>query len=185
MVQGLYIPVDTDRPIEIRTFDRLEDYQSAVGGWIEAVDVMPLGSTLYVNEEGLLRQLPFNSRATFLCWYELPPLRHRTVLVGDAVLVGIPDDDGNDTNLPEETLALLVEKTEFVVITLYEGSPRWVPHPFAYENYFDAVIWAMELSDQATGARGVRVLSLTQFEKLQREEVERENWGAWEFDDDE
>lgn len=184
MVQGLFIPVDTDRPIEIRTFDRLEDYQSAVGGWIEAVDLMPLGSTLYVNEEGLLRQLPFNARATFLCWYELAHLRRDMILVGDAVLVGIPNEDGDDTDVPNETLALLTERTAYVVLTLHEGSPRWSMHPFVYDDYFQAVVWAMILSDKATGARAVRVLTAEQFEKMQQEDVDRENWGIWNLDDE-
>jgi len=37
-----------------------------VDGWIEAVDVPNLGITIYVNEEGVLRHLPFNPRASIL-----------------------------------------------------------------------------------------------------------------------
>ncbi|HEX4402825.1 MAG TPA: DUF3846 domain-containing protein [Galbitalea sp.] len=184
MVQGLFIPVDLDRPIEVRSFDSLEDYQSAVGGWIEAVDIVPIRSTLYVNEEGLLRELPFNARATFLWWYELPHVRQQSLLVGDAVLVGLPDENGDTTDVPESTFKLLMERTAHVVLTLYEDSPRWMMHPFVYDDYFQAVIWAMELSDRATGARAVRVLTEEQFLDLQARETDRELWGIAQLDDE-
>lgn len=66
MAQGIYGPAE-GQP-EKREFTCLEDYQAAVGGLIEAVDVPDLGITIYVNDEGLLRHLPFNSRASFLWW---------------------------------------------------------------------------------------------------------------------
>ena len=66
MVQGIIIPADNTAPLTTRTLDSLEDYPRAVGGWFEAVDIPDLGVTMYVNEEGLIRDLPFNRRATFL-----------------------------------------------------------------------------------------------------------------------
>lgn len=162
MVKGLVIPADPELPIEVREFNKLEDYQAAVGGWIEAVDVLPLGITTYVNEEGLLRQLPFNSRATFLWWYELPHVRHQAKLVGDAVVVGLPDGDGESTSIPESTLALLTGKVQYAVMTLVGDSPLWVSHPFAYDDFFEAVVWAMILSDRVTDTREVRVVTLDQ-----------------------
>lgn len=69
MVHGILIPASDARPLELQSFDRLEDYQFAVNGWIEVVDIPDVGATLFVNEEGLLRQLPYNRRATFLWWF--------------------------------------------------------------------------------------------------------------------
>ncbi|MCB8045015.1 DUF3846 domain-containing protein [Microbacterium oxydans] len=57
MVQGIVIPADAESPLWRRDFARLEDYQAAVGGWIEAVDLLDFGVTIYVNEEGRLRHL--------------------------------------------------------------------------------------------------------------------------------
>ena len=68
MVRGIVIRAAGEEPLEERHFFGLEDYQSAVGGWIEAVDIPSIGVTVHVNEEGLLQQLPFNRRATFLWW---------------------------------------------------------------------------------------------------------------------
>ncbi|MBZ4488089.1 DUF3846 domain-containing protein [Microbacterium sp. cx-55] len=102
MVRGILIPAAEQRDPELRSFAMLEDYQAAVGGWIEAVDVPGLGVTMYVNEMGLIRGLPFNRRATFLWWYHLPSVRNQARLAGDAILVGWPDPEGNNTDAPRE-----------------------------------------------------------------------------------
>lgn len=175
MVQGLFIPADSERPLEVRNFDSLDDYQAAVGGWIEAVDVPPLGASLYVNEEGLLRQLPFNSRATFLWWYELPHVRQHAMLVGDALMVGLPGLDGDSTDIPSSTLALLTAKESYAVLVLVEGSPLWVRHPFPYEDYFEAVVWAMVLSERVTGTIDVKVVTEDKVDDLIRQELSRES----------
>lgn len=94
MVQGIVIPAIDSMPLAVREFAGLKDYQEAVGGWIEAVDIPDLGITIYVNEEGLVHHLPFNSRATFLWWYHWPASRNVAMLVGEAVIVGMPDHDG-------------------------------------------------------------------------------------------
>lgn len=69
MVTALFIPADEDRDLQLREVQRFEDLQAAVGGWAEPVDIPQLGVTVYVNEEGLLRHLPFNGRAPFLWWF--------------------------------------------------------------------------------------------------------------------
>lgn len=162
MVKGLVIPADPELPIEVREFNRLEDYQAAVGGWIEAVDVLPLGITTYVNESGLLLRLPFNARATFLWWYELPHVRHHARLVRNAVMVGVPDLDGDSTDIPESTPALLTGKVQYAVMTQVGNSPLWLSDPFLYDDFFEAVVWAMMLFERVTDIRKVRVVTLDQ-----------------------
>lgn len=102
MVQGIYIPADADDAVELREFAGLRDYQDAVGGWIEAVDIPSLDITIYVNEEGLIRHLPFNSRASFLWWHHVPGSRQSSMLVGNAVIVGAPDRNGDSVSVPED-----------------------------------------------------------------------------------
>lgn len=68
MVKTVYIPVDTDEEVEVREAEDVEALQAAVGGWLEAIDVPSLDITIYINEEGRVRHLPFNSRASFLWW---------------------------------------------------------------------------------------------------------------------
>ena len=87
MVRGIIIPVNNSASLTGTTFETLEDYQQAVGGWIEAVDIPDLGVTMYVNEEGLVRELPFNRRATFLWRFHVPQAREAR-LVGDVARAG-------------------------------------------------------------------------------------------------
>lgn len=72
MVQGIVIPASDSESLVGAEFAKLEDYQRVVVGWIEAVDIPDLNATIYVNEEGLLRGLLFNWRATFLWWFHVP-----------------------------------------------------------------------------------------------------------------
>ncbi len=52
--------------VELREVDgSLAPFQSIVGGYIEGVQ-LPEGAMGYVNEEGLLKGLPFNERASAL-----------------------------------------------------------------------------------------------------------------------
>lgn len=106
-MRGLLIPSGED-PIEERTLASLPDYQLAVDGWIEAIDLFDVGITIYVNEEGLLRQLPFNPRATFLWWYHQAAARQQTMLVGNALVVGLPDRHGESTDVPGSVAELFL-----------------------------------------------------------------------------
>lgn len=104
-IKVLVIPADHSKPVEAREIEpSLDQMQALVGGWLEVVDVLePLGS-MYLNEEGKLRRLPLNQRATALIQ------RHNAmlldVIVGDAFVSGPPDREGQDTDCPLEYLGL-------------------------------------------------------------------------------
>ena len=69
-------------------------YQRVVGGYIQGV--FGPNTTIYVNEEGLFLDLPFNSFATEaarkFCGLDQP-------LYGTALVLGPPDNAGNDTHV--------------------------------------------------------------------------------------
>src|SRR3546814_13521329 len=109
MVKGLLIPADGKQPIEQQEYESLEDYQRAVGGWIEAVDIHELLVTLYVNENGIAERLEPNLRATFLWWMLVPHTRWHANLFGDVALVGYPDEEGDTTAIPPSVLERLTE----------------------------------------------------------------------------
>lgn len=159
MVKGLFIPAEGSAPIEAREFAGLEDYQAAVGGWIEAADIPDLGVTVFVNEEGLIRQLPLNSRVTFLWWYHVPSSRQQAMLVGDAVVVGLPDRAGASTDLPDALNHLLDLSAQFVIESRAD-SGEWERHGDP-RVYFDAVVCAMLLIARSGGEREVRVSLIT------------------------
>ena len=83
-------PDGTFRDTEIGS--DLASFQAVVGGYIEGV----LGNvaTMYVNEEGLLRALPANPIATQFAQFILG---RNVILYGTALILGPPDDEGNDT----------------------------------------------------------------------------------------
>lgn len=157
MVKGLIIPAEASASIEVRGFERLEGYQAVVGGWIEPVDIPDLGITVYVNEEGLLRHLPPNSRATFLWWYHVPESRQRAMLVGDAVIVGWPDQNGDSTDLPEEVIELLRPEAGFAIEARPSSDDEWGRDERSYE-YVDATVWAMLLIERSEGRLEVRIV---------------------------
>lgn len=179
MVKGIYVPVDETESLEQREFATLDDYQVAVDGWIEAVDVPGLGITIYVNEEGLLRRLPFNSRASFLWWYHVPGA-HQAMLVGNAVIVGLPDENGDSTDVPQVVIDLLTGASEYavaiqmggtsepggldtklssVLLPLTHGDPSWCISVTRHEDYFSAAAWAVVFRERWTDAVNVRVIS--------------------------
>lgn len=179
MVKGIYVPVDESEPLELREFATLDDYQAAVDGWIEAVDVPSLGVTIYVNEEGLLRHLPFNPRASFLWWFHVPGA-HQAMLVGNAVIVGLPDENGDSTDMPREVVDLPTVAREYAVaiqiggasessgsdgklssilLPLTHGDPNWCISVTRHEDYFSAAVWAVVFRERWVDAVNVRVVS--------------------------
>ena len=125
MVRGAFVPLDYSAPIETREFAGLDDYHDAVGGRLERVDVPALGVTIYVNEEGPIRQLPLNTRVTFLWWFHVPAARQKAMLVGDAVLVGMPDHKGDSTDLPNIVIGLTAPDHLWRIEYLTESEASW------------------------------------------------------------
>lgn len=151
MVHGIIIPASDSEPLVGVEFAKLEDYQRVVGGWIEAVDIPSIDATMYVNEEGLLRGLPFNRRATFLWWFHMPASRGRAQLVGNAVLVGGVNSAGSSTDLSPAVSQLLLGSGGCNVSTREPGSARWRSEPEPREDYLEAIVWATLLQEYAPG----------------------------------
>jgi hypothetical protein len=148
MVQGIIIPADNTTPLRVSTLDSLEDYQRAVGGWIEAVDIPDLGVTMYVNEEGLIRDLPYNRRATFLWQFHVPQARDAR-LVGDVAVVGLAGDEGENTELPRELRRWLLEPGVYRVRTREHTEGRWREEPIDRDDYVETVVWAALLQEMS------------------------------------
>jgi hypothetical protein len=83
--------------------NELSTLQGKVGGWVQAVDLNDT-LTLWCNEEGKLEGLPVNRYGTEL-WESV--YGKTDIIVGDIVLTGGADDDG-------ETLGLSDTKIEAI-----------------------------------------------------------------------
>jgi len=161
VVKALRIPADADEPITAVEVSELEDYQAAVGGWIEPVDLPDLGVTVYVHEEGLLLSLPFNSRASFLWWYFVPAARQKAMLVGPVLVVGLPDRSGASTDIPPHVTEMLSQPGRWRVEVRVVDDPTWHRNRATYDDYFEALIWAMVMLERVTDAEDVRVVPVT------------------------
>lgn len=88
----------------------LPDYQAlnaAVGGYIELIN---FGDTLhyaYLNEDGIALGLPYNDKATKLCYKHNVGLIPGDFIKGTMVVVGPPDFDGNETDVSDELATYL------------------------------------------------------------------------------
>jgi hypothetical protein len=69
----------------------LEAMQQAVGGYIEIVYKAPGKPWGVCNEEGKLKGLPYNEKATQL-WYEACGFVHADHLVGDIIVLDYPTE---------------------------------------------------------------------------------------------
>ena len=159
MTKGIYLPADESAPLEVRDFADFTDYQTVVGGIFDSVDLPDLTATVYVNDEGLVIGLPMNPRATYLWWLCVPAARDREFLVGNAVIIGMPDEEGNDTNIPDDLLHALTFDGQFRVEVTLLGDPKWYTNVALYPTYWDAVVWAAMLRERWVEVEQIRVVT--------------------------
>jgi hypothetical protein len=75
----------------------LKDMQKIVGGYLESAPPPVAGVTMYVNEDGLRLKLP-KWQMPFILRGKAGKLSY----VGNAIIRGAPDDDGESTPLEKE-----------------------------------------------------------------------------------
>lgn len=87
---------------EVKELDgiSLQDLQSAVGGWVQAIDLAP-DLTMWLNEEGKLVGLPHNLTAQKL--WDKTFWVGSDFVVGDVVLTGGTDEEGRTLALATDT----------------------------------------------------------------------------------
>lgn len=92
---------------EFETDADFESIKAVVGWWIEHVtlakDNVPIGS-MYVNEKGKDLDLPINKIATELF---LQGRKYHDFIVGNAIIFGLPNEDGFDTSVTQEIIDLI------------------------------------------------------------------------------
>lgn len=158
MVKALRIPAEQDEPITaLEVFD-LQDYQAAVGGWIEPVDLPELGITIYVHEEGLVLGLPFNPRTSFLWWFYVPTARQKAMRVGPALVVELPDRNGDSTDIPAHVAEMLAGTGLWQVEAHVPGIEEWYRSLETHGDYFEALVYAMVLMERWAEVDDVRVV---------------------------
>lgn len=162
-VRAIVIPVDTAEPLRVEEIDPtdLNAYRRLVGeGHIEAITLERPAASMYMDEEGKLKKLPVNERATAIAWCHQSGLRHRQdPIVGPAFIVGPADREGVDQTVPEDLVLLLMEAKRFRIQVQTEDDPKWYGNQNVYEHWLDAYIEAVQLAFRWTRSEEVRVIS--------------------------
>ena len=100
----------------------LSTLQKAVGGWVERVPLpkhFQLNLDIWVNEEGLLEGLPYNSSATHLYnhYWQSPD----QIIVGDVIVTGKALPYGDVAGMSDADIVLFTEILN-TVPSLLDGS---------------------------------------------------------------
>lgn len=96
----MYAIIKTDDTADIIAANSRPEYDAisaAVGGYIEGVPLE--GVTAYINEEGKLNGLSLNRIATIIA-HEDQAIMPTDYIVGDMIVFGPLDDEGEVTSLP-------------------------------------------------------------------------------------
>jgi hypothetical protein len=145
MVRSIVIPHDPARSPRLRHLASASEFQDAVDGWLEPIEIPALGVTVYVNEAARREHHPINCRAMALWWlYTADPTRH-PIFLGDVVLTSTDaDEQGGDAI--ERIVQDIFEQREFVIEVLLFGDTSWRDSYARFSNVFDAATWCMILA---------------------------------------
>lgn len=93
----------------------LEKLQKAVGGYVQAVDLSE-GLTMWCNEEGKMMSLPHNpfGQAFWEVAFPLSEYGRTDYIVGDIVLTGGADDEGDTLGLTSDEIEELLETVNYI-----------------------------------------------------------------------
>ena len=159
MPKGIFIPADELEPLELREFIGLSDYQKAVAGWIEPIDLDVLNATFFTNEEAKIIGLPINRRATLMWWLCSPHMRHRDSIGGNVCLIGQPDEEGDTQDAPDEVFKLLLKTKSFRAMFQTADDPEaFNGNQWRFPNYFEAVNYALVKFDQWAAVERCKVI---------------------------
>ena len=83
----------------------VEDYQKTVGGYVQLLPTKDNNISCYVNEEGTLKMMSINPWSRFLIQIGVR-MPNGASVVGNVVVLGGVNDDGDDTAVPDSIVKL-------------------------------------------------------------------------------
>lgn len=111
--QAMQIMMSGDLNVLDISSDQLRILQTAVGGYVQAIDLDD-DTTLWVHEEGKMIGLEHNPAAQIL--WDRAFGEGTDHIVGNAVITGTPDSNGNTRGLSKEQMDMLWERFTQIVI---------------------------------------------------------------------
>lgn len=165
MIIGLAIPADLTEPAYTVILNDLSDYQSVVGGLVEPIDLATsLPGTLWCHEEGKLLGMEVNWRASALAWLrsdgQLGSEDPSDYIVGNCLITGVADEDGDSTDVSSKVLALTLDKEYGIAIKL--AADRWLTLPYAFPSCLTAIGHAFRMGTRRPKT-SIRIIPATYF----------------------
>jgi hypothetical protein len=114
-MKALKIAMETVEVVEINGYDELKAQLD--GGWLEGLRLSD-DAFAYVDEEGIMKGLPYNAVATELCTRLKTGLQQGDFIKGTMIVVGTPDENGDETDCPDYLLALTGQDVETTLLLL-------------------------------------------------------------------
>lgn len=159
MPQGVLIPVDEAEPLRVVDLKNVSDYQKLIGGWVEVTDLDSPEASIWFDEEGKLKNLPLNRRASLILWMHNPSFRDRDVVKGPAIVLGPGNEYGETQDVPAELKMLLtVRETLRVEVQTADNGEAWNTNQRRFPDWVDAYNFALALSDRWMAVERVRVV---------------------------
>ncbi|GAA1053963.1 DUF3846 domain-containing protein [Dietzia natronolimnaea] len=146
-IKALYIPADDTEEVttvEIDQGDYLA-YQRYVDGNFDVVAPASGELSFFVNDEGKLVGLPVNTRASLWLYSLDPAWENHDILMGDVLVAGGVDEDGETMGVPEAVLDAVTGHDQYK-IEVQTGSDDWSTNQRRYSTYWDALRAAYDLS---------------------------------------
>lgn len=159
-ISAIVIPADRREPIRLEQFapNDLAAKQRLVSGHIEVVRLNYPSALLYMNEEGKLRDLPTNTRATALWWVHDIRYLAADHIQGDAFVLGMPNEDGESTSVPDDLVQLLLHTSEYTTQAKTRDSSHWNGNGSVHGDWFTAAVDAIRLAQEGTNVEAIRVI---------------------------
>lgn len=105
----LALIITPDGVINKREIDGYRGLKKALnGGYLEGL-TFTKEVFAYLDEDGKAKDLPYNTLGTFLAKRLRIGLHPHDYIVGNLILVGSPDEEGNETDIPETFVTQLQE----------------------------------------------------------------------------
>lgn len=160
VITAIVIPVDPAQPIRQQHLQKrdVDAYRAIVGGNLQIVNLERPPATMYLNEEGKYNGLRVNDRATTLLSVHNAAFRGRDVIAGTAFLVGVPDQPGDDTSVPDDLVDLLFNTPRYRVQMWTSAARQWGSDSLVFINWWEAYRYAVQLAESWSVIEEVRVV---------------------------
>jgi hypothetical protein len=160
-IKGILMPVDQFAPISVVEFDQSDYTQitKLIGGTFGVTDTLRPDASVWYHDEGKILGLPVNRRASLFLWVHRTEFRGYDALMGDVLILGPADDEGNTTSVPDELVELLFNTKEYRYLVQTSGDDSWNGNGVTYDNWVDAYNGGLSLAERWTLVEHVKVVA--------------------------